>query len=99
MYDAIKDDMNWIKALNKNLWTCMSHKIFDYKKDMQGNIEEINNRFKSFSADDKEKSQLKNIIKKILSKDDSSRSLTTNHISRLWMVAEMTYMCWKDLMV
>ena len=100
LYDAIKDDMNWIKALNKNLWTCLCHtKYFDYtkKRHARGNIEEINNRFKSFSsADDKEKSQLKNIIKnRFCTKDDSSRSLTTNHISRLWMVAEMTYMCWE----
>jgi hypothetical protein len=100
LYDIIKDNMNWIKALNKNLWTYLSHsRYFEYTKARHGvgDIKKINSRFANYgNADDKEKEKLKNIIKnRFCTKDDSSRSLTLNHVSRLWLAAELTHECWE----
>lgn len=100
LYEAINEDMNWIKASNSNLWTYLCHtKYFNYVKERHenGNKEKLNKRFSNFSnADDKEKKSLRRLVsRRFCTNNDNGYSLTWNHIGRLWLVPELTYKCWE----
>lgn len=101
LYDAISENMNWIKIVNPYLWTYVCHaQYFDYMKERicwrkKDSIEDFNKDLLNFeNLDDKGKKDITTKVSRFFT-NNNFRSLTLNHVSRLYIAAEITYLCWE----
>ncbi|MDC0521606.1 DUF6339 family protein [Candidatus Marinimicrobia bacterium] len=101
LYDSISREMNWIKIVNPFLWTYVCHtKYFDYTKDRicwrkKNTVQIFNKDLLNYKKlDEKNKKDIDTKINRFFT-NNSFRSLTLNHVSRLYIAAEVTYNCWE----